>query len=136
VHYSLAIKLRELTNTVKNLEKQHVDHMKMMVSKDDNDLENNDNLLDDFDDDLTHQQLEKKNIQNARNQEITDIVKSTEELAALFKELSVLVIEQGTVLDRIDYNIEDALTHSKKGRKHLVAAKKASESTRSRNVIL
>lgn len=110
--------------------------MKMMVSKEDNDLENGNNLLDDFDDELSIQQLEKKKIQNARNQEIMDIVKSTEELAALFKELSVLVIEQGTVLDRIDYNIEDALVHSKKGKKHLVAAKKASESSRSRNIML
>lgn len=121
---------------MKNLEKQHVDHMKMMAVKEDNDLENGNNLLDDFEDELSVQQLEKKKIQNARNQEIMDIVKSTEELAALFKELSVLVIEQGTVLDRIDYNIEDALVHSKKGKKHLVAAKKASESSRSRNIIL
>ena len=31
-----------------------------------------------------------------------------EELATIFKELAVLVIDQGTILDRIDYNIEQA----------------------------
>lgn len=30
------------------------------------------------------------------------------DLAVLFKELSVLVVEQGTILDRIDFNIEEA----------------------------
>jgi syntaxin 16 len=30
------------------------------------------------------------------------------ELAVIFKELSTLVIEQGTILDRIDFNIEQA----------------------------
>jgi len=43
---------------------------------------------------------------NQRDQEIVKIAKNIEELAGLFKDLSFLVVEQGTVLDRIDYNIE------------------------------
>jgi syntaxin 16 len=35
-------------------------------------------------------------------------VKSINDLASIFKDLSVLVIEQGTILDRIDYNVQEA----------------------------
>jgi len=41
-----------------------------------------------------------------RDQDIKQIVKSITELATIFKELSTLVIEQGTILDSIEYNIE------------------------------
>ena len=33
-------------------------------------------------------------------------VKSIEDLSTIFKELAVLVIDQGTILDRIDFNME------------------------------
>jgi syntaxin 16 len=39
------------------------------------------------------------------------------DLAELFKELSVLVLHQGTILDRIDYNVKEAETNVKKGNK-------------------
>ncbi|WFD35296.1 t-SNARE affecting a late Golgi compartment protein 2 [Malassezia cuniculi] len=42
-----------------------------------------------------------------RDREITQIAKSIAELAQLFQDLSALVIEQGTMLDRIDYNIDN-----------------------------
>lgn len=59
---------------------------------------------------------------NERDEEITKIAKSIEELAAIFKELAVLVIDQGTILDRIDYNMENAVEHAKEGIKHLEKA--------------
>ena len=36
-------------------------------------------------------------------------------MATLFKDLSILVVDQGTVLDRIDFNIEMAHQNVKKG---------------------
>ena len=57
-----------------------------------------------------------------RESEITRIAKSIEELAQIFKELAVLVIDQGTILDRIDYNMESAVEHVKKGKDNIVDA--------------
>ncbi|WFD03174.1 t-SNARE affecting a late Golgi compartment protein 2 [Malassezia obtusa] len=45
-----------------------------------------------------------------RDREITQIAKSIGELAQLFQDLSAMVIEQGTMLDRIDYNIDAMAT--------------------------
>jgi syntaxin 16 len=59
---------------------------------------------------------------NQRDEEIMKIAKSIEELAQIFKELAVLVIDQGTILDRIDYNMEHAVEHAKEGVKQLAKA--------------
>lgn len=134
VHYSLAIKLRELTQQTKQREKEL---MKIMIKHNgQDDMEKGEDLLDDFDDELQVHQKERNRMQHAKSKEIEEIVSATNDLAALFKELSVLVIEQGTILDRIDFNIEESLQHTKKGKKHLIEAKKASESTRARNIIM
>lgn len=41
-----------------------------------------------------------------RTRELSEIAKSIAALADLFKDLSSLVIEQGTILDSVEYNIE------------------------------
>ncbi len=41
-----------------------------------------------------------------RDRELSEIAKSIASLAELFKDLSALVIDQGTLLDSVEYNIE------------------------------
>ena len=41
-----------------------------------------------------------------RSKAIEQVAESVNELAGIFKEIHVLVIDQGTILDRIDFNIE------------------------------
>lgn len=50
-----------------------------------------------------------------RNKQITDLVKSINELAKVYKEMNELVIEQGSLIDRIDFNIEEAVDHVERG---------------------
>lgn len=46
-----------------------------------------------------------------RDREIREILQSIVELQELFREFSSLVIEQGTLLDRIDYNLDHTQVH-------------------------
>jgi len=67
---------------------------------------------------------------NTRDIEITRIAKSIEELAQIFKELAVLVIDQGTILDRIDYNMEQVVENTSEGMVHLAKAEQHQKNAR------
>jgi len=75
------------------------------------------------DEGFTQQQLAELDdteiLVDERDQEIVRIAKSIEELAQIFRELAALVIDQGTILDRIDYNMEVAVEHATEGKKQL-----------------
>jgi len=72
----------------------------------------------------------------SRDQEIASIAQSIEELGAIFKELAVLVIDQGTILDRIDYNMEAVVEHTKTGIQQLEKAEKHQKNARPMKCIL
>ena len=57
-----------------------------------------------------------------REREINDIASGIIELADIFKELQAMIIDQGTMLDRIDYNVETMLTHVKGADRELKVA--------------
>lgn len=71
-----------------------------------------------------------------RSEEICQIASSISELHTIFKELAVLVIDQGSILDRIDYNIEQVVTQSKEANKQLQKAEKAQKSNRATKCML
>ncbi|EPS38254.1 hypothetical protein H072_7906 [Dactylellina haptotyla CBS 200.50] len=71
-----------------------------------------------------------------REREITDIANGIIELADIFKELQAMVIDQGTLLDRIDYNVEMMKTNVKEAAKELVVASGYQKKTTKRKAIL
>lgn len=75
--------------------------------------------------------------QNAsvRNEEITKIASSISDLHTIFKELAVLVIDQGSILDRIDYNIEQVVHQSSEANKQLRKAEESQKSNRAMKCI-
>ena len=79
---------------------------------------------------------EPNEILQHREVEIDKISKKMNTLQELFKDLNIIVIEQGTILDRIDYNIEIACDNVKKGKKKIVQANGNNTGTCYRNAIL
>ncbi|KAK6121086.1 hypothetical protein DH2020_045179 [Rehmannia glutinosa] len=84
---------------------------------------------DDFDDmgfsDHQMARLKKSEAFTAeREKEILQVVESVNELAQIMKDLSVLVIDQGTIVDRIDYNITNVGASVEEGLKQLQKAEK------------
>jgi len=71
-----------------------------------------------------------------RDQQIDSILKSVNDLAEIFKDLSMLVIDQGTLLDRIDYNVEQVVQHVKKAHEELVVANTEQKKSRTKYCIL
>ncbi|KAJ3681623.1 hypothetical protein LUZ60_014196 [Juncus effusus] len=59
-----------------------------------------------------------------REREITQVVESVGELAQIMKDLSILVIDQGTIIDRIDYNIQNVAASVEDGYKQLQKAER------------
>ncbi|KAL1759437.1 t-SNARE [Schizophyllum commune] len=64
-----------------------------------------------------------------RTRELSDIADSIAQLADLFRELEGLVIDQGTLLDSVEYNIEQTAVHMEDAVKELNTAVKYQKNT-------
>ncbi|XP_063815463.1 syntaxin-16 isoform X1 [Pseudophryne corroboree] len=71
-----------------------------------------------------------------REREIRQIVQSISDLNEVFRDLGSMVVEQGTVLDRIDYNVEQSCIKTEDGLKHLQKAEQYQKKNRKMLVIL
>ncbi|KAJ5619748.1 hypothetical protein N7510_003732 [Penicillium lagena] len=71
-----------------------------------------------------------------REREINDIAKGIIELSDIFRELQTMVIDQGTMLDRIDYNVEKMGTEVKAAEKEIKVATSYQRRTTKRKVML
>lgn len=61
------------------------------------------------------------------DQEIDKLAEGMTTIHHLFKQMNDIVLHQGEVVDRIDYNIETAMKHVSRGKGHLVKAKEYQE---------
>lgn len=71
-----------------------------------------------------------------REKEIEDIAQGIIELANIFQELQTMVIDQGTMLDRIDYNVERMAVDVKGAEKELKVATGYQKRSTKRKIIL
>ena len=98
------------------------------LSEDNNNVNNTfDNFLMTTDNSLA---LRKKDSQ------LNDLLSNVNDLALIFKDMQNLVTEQGSILDRIDYNIDIASTNVTSGKKSIVKANKYHKNNCFRNVIV
>ena len=88
---------------------------------------NNDNYL---------LKTEKMEHLQRRDSNLNQLLNSMNNLASTFRDLKNLVVEQGTILDRIDYNIETAAEYTKKGKQHLINAENLQKNSCFRNIII
>lgn len=71
-----------------------------------------------------------------REREIEDIAQGIIELANIFQELQTMVIDQGSMLDRIDYNVENMNRDVKEADKELKVASGYQRKTIKRKIML
>jgi len=144
---SLAVEIQSISKQFRQSQKDFVGRLKgqdefgqKSVFNEDHDTKQPLSIEEAIDKGFTPEQLRMmesmKGLASERDKQIIQIAQAVNELAQVFKELNILVIEQGTILDRIDYNIEQALVKVKAGTKELVDAETISRKSRSLKCIL
>lgn len=146
----LVSKIQNFSNEFRKNEQQFMKYLKEMGG-DQEYIENNNhesyNLNNSFDSsgsDDEKENLNKDFLQTQddnfelkkRDEDINILANSINELSGIFKDLQNVVQEQGTILDRIDYNIEVSYENSHKGLKLLKKAQDHQNDSCFRNVIL
>ena len=115
---SRAMKLQEFTKIFHHLQRNYIKNMSIKQEKFHKyiDIESVTNTLPDLSNvynGYTQEQIaiinEIEHESEDKTKAILDICRSVHELSQLFQELSILIVEQGSLLDRIDYNVEQTL---------------------------
>ena len=102
-----------------------------------NNSDNNDNIINDNDANQNFLMKEEPDqLLQKRENELNEIVRGVNKLQELFKDLHIIVIEQGTILDRIDYNIDVGFNNVSKGKKKIIEADEHHKGSCFRNAIL
>ena len=139
----LTTKIQNFSNEFRQNQQQYLKYLKDMgIIIYSNEDKNNklESLLNDNDDEkknFLYTKDDDVNIQiKKRDEDIDILVKSINELSGIFKDLQNIVQEQGTILDRIDYNINISYENSQEGLKNLKKAEQHNNESCFRNAIL
>ncbi|KAB2630236.1 syntaxin-43-like [Pyrus ussuriensis x Pyrus communis] len=136
VQRSLATDLQTLSMDLRKKQSTYLKRLRQQTEgQDGDDLEMNLNGStsrmdgDDLDDMMFNERQMAKIKKNEavtaeREREIQQVVQSVNELAQIMKDLAVLVIDQGTIVDRIDYNIQNVASTVDEGLKQLQKAER------------
>ena len=147
VKYNIKIflvgKIQNFSNEFRKNQQQYLQYLKEMgiINTTYENSNSTDKLINNIEDDEKKNFLYTKeddiNIQiKKRDEDITVLVKSIDELSGIFKDLQNIVQEQGTILDRIDYNINISYENTQQGLKSIKKAEEHQKESCFRNAIL
>ena len=139
----LTTKIQNFSNEFRQNQQQYLKYLKDMgiiIYSNEDKTNKSESLLNDNDDEkknFLYTKDDDVNIQiKKRDEDIDILVKSINELSGIFKDLQNIVQEQGTILDRIDYNINISYENSQEGLKNLKKAEQHNNESCFRNAIL
>lgn len=139
----LTTKIQNFSNEFRQNQQQYLKYLKDMgiiIYSNEDKNNKSQSLLNDNDDEkknFLYTKDDDVNIQiKKRDEDIDILVKSINELSGIFKDLQNIVQEQGTILDRIDYNINISYENSQEGLKNLKKAEQHNNESCFRNAIL
>jgi len=87
------------------------------------------------DDQMAHMQATERDV-SIRDKQIRKIYRSIVELNEMTKDLAMLIVDQGTILDRIDYNIENASYETERAVEELTQAEKHQKKARTKLCVI
>ena len=140
MQHTIIQKITDFTKKFKINQELYKKKYKELVGEDDPTYEINESLRKDNNDSNNFENFLmtdniNQNLQN-RDNELNQLLNSVNDLAQIFKDMQSLVMEQGSILDRIDYNIDIAATNVTTGKKSLVKANEYHKNNCFRNVII
>ena len=148
IKLSLIEKIQSFANEFRRNEQHFISYLKEMGEVD---FSKNNNNIDFTIDNIDNKVIQLDNINNdflytqeddlksqikKRDKDINQLTNSVNELSKIFKDLQIIVQEQGTILDRIDYNIDTSYENSQKGQKYIKKAEEHHKNSCFRNLIL
>ena len=140
MQHTIIQKITDFTKKFKINQELYKKKYKELVGEDDPKYEINESLRKDNNDSNNFENFLmtdniNQNLQN-RDNELNQLLNSVNDLAQIFKDMQSLVMEQGSILDRIDYNIDIAASNITTGKKSLVKANEYHKNNCFRNVII
>ncbi|XP_031228776.1 syntaxin-16 isoform X3 [Mastomys coucha] len=143
---SLAQALQELSTSFRRAQSDYLKRMKNREERSQHFFDTPVPLMDDGEDATLYGQgftddqlvlVEQNTLMvEEREREIRQIVQSISDLSEIFRDLGAMIVEQGTVLDRIDYNVEQSCVKTEDGLKQLHKAEQYQKKNRKMLVIL
>ena len=131
-------KITDFTKKFKANQEIHTKKYKDLVGEDEQTFQiNSSGKLNNSDDTFDNFLLANDNLTlMRRDSQLNNLLDNVNDLTQLFKDMQNLVMEQGSILDRIDYNIDIASTNISSGKKSIIKANKYHKNNCFRNVII
>ncbi|XP_055508006.1 syntaxin-16 isoform X1 [Leucoraja erinacea] len=142
---SLAQALQDLSTTFRHAQSSYLKRLKNREERSKHFFDTSVPLMDDEDDSLydkgfTSDQLllveENTLMVEEREKEIRQIMQSISDLNEIFRELATMIVEQGTILDQIDYNVEQSCIKTEEGLQQLQKAEQHQKKNRKMLIIV